>query len=138
MELERFKVAQQLDYYVALSEIKAGRKQSHWMWYVFPQLRGLGASEMAWIYGIDGLDEARAYLADSVLGVRLKEISEALLELESNDAEAVMGWPDNLKLCSCMTLFEQADPSIPVFKQVIEKFYGGVRDSKTLELLNIR
>ena len=134
-DLERFKKAQTQDYGNALREIRNGRKKSHWMWYVFPQVRGLGHSSMADYYGISGIDEAKAYLADPVLGPRLAEISEALMELEEKDAAKIFGFPDVLKLRSCMTLFALAAPEQPVFGRVLEKYYAGRRDERTLELL---
>ena len=134
-ELERFVKAQEYDYAAALGEIRGGRKRSHWMWYIFPQLRGLGFSSTAQFYGIRDLDEARDYMAHPVLGPRLVEISEALLTLPGSDPGAVMGYPDDLKLCSCMTLFELAAPGQPVFGRVLEKYYSGRRDRRTLELL---
>ena len=133
--LDRFKKAQSRDYATALSEIKNGRKESHWMWYIFPQLKGLGISSMAEFYGIDGLAEAKAYIADDLLRGRLVEISEALLSLPSSDAREVMGYPDDLKLKSCMTLFMEAAPEIDVFGKVLEKFFGGEKDSKTVEMV---
>lgn len=103
--LQRFKKAQERDYEIALREIKNGRKQSHWMWYVFPQLKGLGQSYNSNFYGIKDLSEASAYLADPLLGKRLVEISKALLNLYSNDALEIMGSPDHFKLKSCMSFF---------------------------------
>ncbi len=136
-DLARFVKAQAgpFGYDRALAEIRAGRKQSHWMWYIFPQLAGLGRSETARYYGIRDLSEAAAYLAHPLLGPRLREISAALLELESSDALAVMGSPDHLKLHSCMTLFLAADPAAEVFRQVLDKFYQGRPDGRTLGLL---
>ncbi len=122
-------------YQAALNEIRAGRKDSHWIWFVFPQLRELGFSPTAQYYGIADLAEARAYLAHPLLRARLIEISQALLALDDSDPSRVMGYPDDLKLCSSMTLFEAADPAIAVFAQVLEKFYSGKRDEKTLDLL---
>ncbi len=133
--LERFLSAQKLMYASALDEIRSGEKQSHWIWFVFPQLKALGFSETAQFYGIEDLEEAKAYLAHPILRERLLEISQALLALEDSDPTRVMGYPDDLKLRSSMTLFEAADPAIPVFAQVLEKFYGGNRDDKTLALL---
>ena len=133
--LARFVKAQEGDYARALREIQSGRKRSHWMWYIFPQLRGLGFSSTAQFYGIRDLEEAVAYMAHPVLGPRLVEISEALLALETNDPGRVLGYPDDLKLRSCMTLFELAAPEQPVFGRVLEKFYAGRRDPRTLELL---
>ena len=136
--LDKFVPAQERDYSTALREIQNGRKRSHWIWYIFPQLQGLGFSQTAQYYGIRDLEQARDYMAHPVLGARLVEISEALLALESSNPGAVMGYPDDLKLCSCMTLFELAAPDQPVFAKVIEKFYGGNRDRLTLELLGMR
>jgi len=133
--LDRFKKAQSRDYATALTEIKNGRKESHWMWYIFPQLKGLGFSSMAEFYGIDGLAEAKAYIADELLRGRLVEISEALLSLPSSDAREVMGYPDDLKLKSCMTLFMVAAPELEVFGKVLEKFFGGEKDLKTVEMV---
>ncbi len=123
-DLSRFHKAQARDYKTALSEIRSGRKRSHWMWYIFPQIKGLGHSDMADYYGISNLEEAKDYLADPILKERLTEISSALLALDSRDAKAVMGVPDNLKLRSCMTLFAIADPDEEVFQKVLDKFYG--------------
>ena len=134
-DLDRFKKAQEEDYPYALQEIKAGRKRSHWIWYIFPQLKGLGFSSMSEYYGIDGRAEAQAYIADSVLRARLVEISQALLALESNNPTQVMGYPDDLKLKSSMTLFAEVAPDIPVFEQVLQKFFSGEKDPRTLKLL---
>ena len=136
-DLERFTRAQEHDYARALSEIRAGRKRSHWMWYIFPQLAGLGMSSTSQFYAIDDLDEAAAYLEHPVLGPRLLEISGALLELDTDNASAVFGWPDDLKLHSCMTLFHRAAPAEPVFTQVLDKFFGGREDLQTLRLLGM-
>ncbi|MBQ7217264.1 MAG: DUF1810 domain-containing protein, partial [Synergistaceae bacterium] len=104
-DLERFTKVQEYNYPVALREMRDGRKRSHWIWYIFPQLKGLGRSHRAQVYGIEDIDEARAYLAHPVLGARLQEISEALMQLESSDPSEVMGgYPDDMKLQSCMTL----------------------------------
>ena len=105
------------------------------MWYIFPQIAGLGFSETAQYYAIRDITEAQAYTAHPVLGARLVEISEALLLLPSNNALDVLGFPDNLKLCSCMTLFERAAPDKRVFARVLEKFFGGKRDKRTLQIL---
>ena len=133
--LERFVKAQAGVYETALEEMRRGRKESHWIWYIFPQLKGLGLSETAQYYGIDGMAEAKAYLNHETLRKRLIEISEALLALPTDDALAVMGSPDNLKLCSSMTLFAMADKRGEVFHKVLDKFYGGQMDKRTLELL---
>ena len=134
-DLERFYEAQEYDYETALSEIRNGRKESHWMWYIFPQVSGLGRSTMAEYYAIRSREEAKAYIEDPILGKRLIEISWALLQVDSDDAEEVMGWPDNLKLRSCMTLFAEVAPEQPVFRSVLEKFYDGEMDGKTLDIL---
>lgn len=135
--LDRFLSAQERSYDTALSEIKSGRKRSHWMWYIFPQIAGLGMSSTAQYYSIADIDEAREYISHPVLGARLLEISRALLSLDSSDATAVMGYPDNLKLRSSMTLFAQVSED-PVFGAVIDKFYGGSPDTRTLRILGIR
>lgn len=134
--LERFLVAQEHSYDTALREIRAGRKRSHWMWYIFPQIAGLGMSYTAQLYAISDLDEARRYIAHPVLGARLIEISRALLTLSCSDATAVMGYPDDLKLRSCMTLFAQVSDD-PVFTAVLNKFYGGRADTRTLSILGL-
>lgn len=134
--LTRFIDAQVGDYEQALAEIKQGRKRSHWMWYIFPQLNGLGFSDMARVYGIRDRAEAAAYLAHLVLGPRLVEISQALLTIEGSSASQVMGSPDDLKLRSSMTLFSAVDGADPVFQAVLDKFFGGKPDAKTLTMLN--
>ena len=134
-ELDKFVSAQARDYDTALAEIRSGYKRSHWMWYIFPQLQGLGFSPTAQYYGIRDLEQAKDYMAHPVLGPRLVEISGALLSLPGFNPSAVMGYPDDLKLCSCMTLFELAAPDEPVFGRVLEKYYGGRRDRMTLNLL---
>ena len=134
-DLERFYKAQEYDYETALSEIRNGRKESHWMWYIFPQITGLGRSTTAEYYAIKSKEEAKGYIEDPVLGKRLIEISQALFQIESDDAEMVMGCPDNLKLRSCMTLFAEVAPEQPVFRNVLEKFYDGEMDGKTLDIL---
>lgn len=136
-DLSRFVRAQQSDYRRALSEIRNGKKVSHWMWYIFPQLKGLGQSYASEYYGIADLSEAKAYLSDPVLGARLVEICEALLSLETNDAPEVMGYPDDMKLRSSMTLFDEASEDSDVFRRVLDKFYGGQKDHLTLGMLKI-
>ena len=136
-DLSRFLEAQKNAYDTALREIRAGRKRSHWMWYIFPQIRGLGYSAMAQHYAIRNLGEAREYLQHPLLGPRLIEISEALLSLDESDPRRVMGSPDDLKLRSCMTLFQCAAPDQPVFGKVLDKFYGGRPDGRTLEILSL-
>lgn len=135
MTLQRFLSAQETAYPGALEEIKAGRKEGHWMWFVFPQLRGLGQSNTAWYYGIETLEEAKAYLAHPVLGGRLRQISGELLKLPEKDAARIFGWIDAMKLRSCMTLFSKADSAEPVFRQVLDKFFRGESDPATLALL---
>lgn len=134
-ELDKFVAAQRHDYDTALREIRGGRKRSHWIWYIFPQMQGLGFSPTAQYYGIRDLEQAKDYMVHPVLGPRLVEISQALLGLDCSDPSAVMGYPDDLKLCSSMTLFELAAPEEPVFGQVLDKFYGGRRDQRTLDIL---
>lgn len=134
-DLKRFLDAQKYDYDPALREIRSGHKRSHWIWYIFPQLKALGYSDTAKKYGIRDLDEAKAYLNEPTLRSRLIEISEALLALPENDPLKVMGHPDDLKLRSSMTLFAAADPECTVFQRVLDKFYSGKPDTKTLDLL---
>lgn len=134
-DLKRFKEAQQRDYATALREIKAGRKHSHWMWYIFPQLAGLGTTDTSKHYAIKDIQEATDYLLDEELGLNLTTICKALLALETNDAHAIFGSPDDLKLRSSMTLFDAVPATFPVFGQVLDKFYSGQRDEKTLQLL---
>lgn len=134
-DLDRFIVAQKRDYERALKEIRAGDKRTHWMWYIFPQISGLGFSPMAMKYEIVNLQEAKAYIENEYLKNNLVEITRALLACENDDVEEIMGFPDNLKLCSCMTLFEIAAPEIVEFGKVIDRFYEGKRDQRTLDLL---
>ncbi len=136
-DLERFVRAQIGSYETALWEIRRGRKCSHWMWYIFPQIAGLGMSSTAQYYAIQDLQEAEEYLAHPILGPRLREISAALLKLESSDAYAIFGWPDDLKLRSSMTLFSCAAEDEPLFQQVLDKFYAGAPDERTLALLGL-
>jgi len=134
-DLSRFLDAQATDYAPALAELRAGRKRSHWMWYIFPQIQGLGFSSISQRYAVADAAEAAAYLAHPVLGARLVEIAQALLGLASRNATAVMGSPDDLKLRSSMTLFAQVPGASPVFQQVLDKFFGGQPDAQTLRLL---
>lgn len=133
--LERFVAAQSEVYETALAELKNGRKETHWMWFLFPQLAGLGSSATARFYAITSLEEAGQYLKHPLLGKRLRECCEALLALQQNDIADILGYPDNLKLCSSMTLFECAAEEPEVFTCVLQKFYGGRRDPVTMELL---
>ncbi len=134
-ELGRFVEAQQLTYAQALAEIRDGRKESHWMWFIFPQFDGLGFSAMAERYAIKSLDEARAYLSHPTLGPRLVECVEAALGVEGRSARAIFGTPDDLKLRSCATLFAEVSPAGSGFERLLAKYYGGERDEGTLRLL---
>lgn len=134
-DLERFIKAQERDYETALEEIRRGRKRSHWIWYIFPQITGLGFSSMSQYYGIASIKEAKAYMENACLRDRLLEISEALLALESNDPGNVMGYPDDLKLCSSMTLFAEAAPEEKNFQAVLDKYFDGRKDQRTLQIL---
>jgi uncharacterized protein (DUF1810 family) len=135
-DLERFVEAQGSGTHDrALAELRAGRKRSHWMWFVFPQIEGLGRSPTARVYAISSLPEARAYLDHPVLGPRLRESADALLGLDSDDAKAVMGPIDAVKLRSSMTLFARADPEDGRFPAVLKKYYGGEEDEATDRLL---
>ena len=129
--LERFVIAQERDYKIALNEIKNGRKRSHWIWYIFPQLKGLGHSYNSEFYGLQDLDEAKNYLSHPVLGKRLIEITEALLALQENDPRIVMnGEIDAMKLKSCMTLFASVSgDENSIFKKVLEKFFGSDKNN---------
>jgi uncharacterized protein (DUF1810 family) len=134
-DLERFVQAQDGVYEQALRELRDGAKRGHWMWFVFPQVAGLGSSPTAQRYAISGLDEAHAYLAHPVLGPRLVECAQALLELGERDPVRVLGSVDALKLRSSMTLFEAAAPDERVFGEVLERFYDGERDTATTSRL---
>lgn len=136
MDLTRFHEAQRYAYQSALTEIRNGKKCSCWMWYIFPQIAGLGRSSTAQYYAIANLEEAIAYRNDDILGGRLIEISKALLELESDDAYVIFGSPDNMKLKSSMTLFALADPDQEIFQKVLDKFFHGERDRKTIQLVS--
>ena len=136
-DLDRFVRAQENMYEQALAELERGRKQSHWMWFIFPQLDGLGSSETARLYSIKSEDEARAYLAHPILGQRLVECARAMLSVEGRTAIEILGYPDNLKLRSCTTLFERVSEPGSVFARILEKFYAGERDAATLQLLGV-
>ncbi|MEZ5933366.1 MAG: DUF1810 domain-containing protein [Alphaproteobacteria bacterium] len=135
-DLARFTEAQAPVHPTALAELEAGRKRSHWMWFILPQLRGLGRSAMAERYGIADIAEARRYLADPVLGARLKTCVAAVIGHPERTAHEIFGSPDDLKFRSCLTLFAAADPSEPLFGQALDMFYAGERDPGTLALLN--
>jgi uncharacterized protein (DUF1810 family) len=134
-DLDRFVRAQAGDYATALAEVRGGRKRSHWMWYVFPQFTGLGFSPTSRRYAIHSRAEAEAYLRHPVLGPRVVEICEAALGIEGKSAFEVFGSPDDLKLKSCATLFAAVSPPGSVFDRVLQKYFGGARDEKTLRLL---
>jgi uncharacterized protein (DUF1810 family) len=133
--LQRFLDAQQPVHASVVAELSRGAKSSHWMWFVFPQLKGLGRTRTAQHYGIASLDEAKAYWRHPVLGTRLKECTALMLAVHGKTALQVLGAPDDLKFRSSMTLFEQAAPDEPVFAQALERYFGGERDPRTLELL---
>jgi len=134
--LKRFTDAQENSYTAAFSEIQQGKKKSHWMWYIFPQITGLGFSETSRYYAIKDLQEAAGFLKHAVLGPRLINISRELLKLKTNDAHLVFGSPDDLKLQSSMTLFSSLQDADPVFQLVLEKFFEGSRDIKTLHIIS--
>lgn len=136
-DLRRFVDAQEKVYDRALAEIKSGFKRSHWMWYVFPQIAGLGFSSTSQHYAIKSLDEAKAYLAHPTLGRRLVECAEAALAVEGRTAYEIFGPPDNLKLRSCATLFACVSPAGSPFEKLLDKYFQGKRDDKTLELLGV-
>jgi uncharacterized protein (DUF1810 family) len=135
--LTRFIDAQHEVYDTALSELRAGRKQSHWMWFIFPQFAGLGSSETSQFYAIKSIPEAQAYLKHPTLGPRLIESTEALLALHDRSAHDIFGSPDDIKLRSCMTLFASITPRGFIFDMVIDRYFNGERDVKTLSLLAV-
>ncbi len=135
--LKRFIDAQQVNFSIALSEIKNGKKQSHWMWYIFPQIQGLGSSWTSKIYAIKDITEAEEFLKHPILGNRLNIICNELLKLDCNDANKIFGSPDDLKLKSSMTLFSSLHNTNPVFQLVLEKFFKGTKDNKTLLIISI-
>ena len=134
--LFRFIEAQERSYSIALEEIKKGRKQGHWMWYVFPQIQGLGHSPTSQYYAIQNIEEAAEYLYDTVLGTRLIEACNELLKLDCNDAYSIFGSPDHLKLKSSVTLFSQVENVNPVFTAILEKFFDNTHDDLTLKILD--
>lgn len=135
--LQRFLEAQAMNYDDALAELKAGEKRSHWMWYIFPQYKGLGMSRMSQKYAIQSLDEARAYLNHTVLGDRLLECSETVLSIDDYSAFDIFGSPDDMKLRSCATLFAVVSPPDSLFMQILDRFYNSEKDRQTLDLLGI-
>ena len=134
--LNRFLEAQETKYNEAFAEIKKGKKQGHWMWYIFPQIAGLGFSEYNVFYAIKNREEATQYLQHPVLGKRLIQIAEAVLEINGKTANEIFGKPDDRKLQSCMTLFAQLTNADPIFQKVLDKYYQGNKDEKTMQLLN--
>ena len=133
--LDRFIQAQQTKYDDAFSEIKRGKKISHWMWFIFPQIRGLGNSEMSEKYAIKDLEEAELFLKHPILGERLINISTLLSQLTDKTAYDIFGTPDDLKLKSCMTLFSAVKKSPPIFQQIIDQYFDGAKDEKTLKMI---
>ena len=135
-DLKRFIDAQENNFQDAFTEIKNGKKQSHWMWYIFPQIAGLGSSKTSVFYAIKDLHEATLYLQDPVLGERLINISKLLTDIKDKSAHEVFGSPDDLKLRSCMTLFARVKDTHPVFQQVLDQYFGGKMDERTLKLIS--
>ncbi|WPG38341.1 DUF1810 domain-containing protein [Variovorax sp. EBFNA2] len=133
--LERFVAAQEPVYAQVCAELTAGRKRTHWMWFVFPQLKALGRSATAQFFGLDGADEAAAYWQHPLLGARLRQCAELVLRVPGTDAHAIFGSPDTLKLRSCMTLFEIVAPEAPVFGDVLVRYFGGMRDDATIAFI---
>jgi uncharacterized protein (DUF1810 family) len=133
--LRRFITAQDPVYAGVLDELRAGRKTSHWMWYVFPQLAGLGHSAMARKYALGSVAEARAYLADPLLGARLKECTRLLLDIRNRRIEEILGYPDDLKFRSCMTLCNALLPEEPLYREALDRYFAGQADPRTLALL---
>lgn len=136
--LERFVTAQRGTYPDALNELRHGQKDGHWMWFIFPQIQGLGSSEMAKRYAIEGLSEANAYLQHSILGQRLSECSKAILAIDGYSATDIFGYPDDAKLKSSMTLFAQAGEPDSIFSKVLAKYFDGQMDARTIEILKRR
>ena len=134
-DLERFVKAQEHSYSAALDEVTNGRKQSHWVWFILPQLRGLGFSERAHKFGISGMAEAKAYMAHPLLGPRLVEVVEAMLQHKGSSAEDVLGDTDARKFQSCLTLFSLAAPQVACFNEALQQFFSSERDAATLKLL---
>jgi uncharacterized protein (DUF1810 family) len=134
-DLERFLSAQAAIYLGVLAELRSGRKRTHWMWFIFPQIEGLGHSATAMHYAIKSIDEARAYLNHPVLGPRLRECAEAVLAVEGRTASEIFQYPDDLKLRSSMTLFAAVAEPGSVFVRVLEKYFAGKQDERTLQLL---
>ena len=134
-DLQRFVIAQEGVYATALAELRAGHKRSHWMWFIFPQIAGLGSSQMATTYAIASSDEAAAYLAHPVLGPRLRECAMAVASIDDRPIDEVFDYPDNLKFHSCMTLFADVAPDEAVFQACLDRFFDGEADTATLARL---
>ena len=134
-ELQRFVTAQNPIMETVLNELRAGRKRTHWMWFVFPQLRGLGLSQTALFYGIESLGEAKAYFAHAILGKRLLACTQAVMNCPAQSLHDVFGSPDDMKFRSSLTLFEAAAPAEPLFGAALDKWCAGARDDRTLQLL---
>jgi len=134
--LQRFLDAQEDTYQVAFLEIKNGRKRSHWMWYIFPQIQGLAFSETSKYFAINDIEEAEAFVRHPILGRRLTEICNELLKLKSDDASHIFGNPDDLKLKSSMTLFASVSEADQVFQLVLDKYFNGMQDDKTLQIIS--
>ena len=134
--LKRFLDAQDEVFEQVCTELREGRKRTHWMWFIFPQLKGLGHSAMAEFYAISSLQEAEAYLSHPVLGARLTQCTELVNQIEGRTVDQIFGSPDNLKFRSCMTLFAQLEADKQLFKDALEKYFGGEVDARTLELLH--
>ncbi len=136
VNIERYIEAHEIEYKQALEEIKSGKKKTHWMWYIFPQIKGLGMSSTSKYYAIKNIEEAQAYLNNEYLYNHLIEICKELMKLNTNNITEVLPYPDNYKLCSSMTLFYLTNPKEEIFKQVLDKYYNGKLDEKTIEILN--
>jgi len=135
-DLKRFLSAQEPVIAEALNELRAGHKTGHWMWFVFPQIRGLGSSSMAQRYGIGSLEEARAYHQHPELGARLRHCTQLVLNIERRSTEQIFGYPDDVKFRSCMTLFMEAAPEESMYRVALQKYYAGEPDPRSLELLD--
>ncbi len=133
--LHRFLTAQEPVYDTVLAELRAGRKSSHWIWFIFPQIAGLGHSEMAQQFAITSLEEAKAYLQHPVLGQRLRECTQLVLDVNGRSADEIFPYPDNLKFRSCMTLFLTASTDNTLFKNALHKYFNGMSDQMTLDIL---
>lgn len=134
--LKRFIEAQENNYQDAVMEVRSGKKKTHWMWYIFPQISGLGSSEISKFYAIKDLQEAQLFLQHPILGQRLIDISKVLSEIKDKSAHEIFGSPDDLKLKSCMTLFSSLKNAHPIFQRIIDQFFDGNKDDKTLQIIS--